>query len=207
MARVADIELLELASPTPLSLRAGSAITVAPDGTVSLTADGARVGRLPDTAPRAATGRVRTLRRDGDAVVGVAVRLDDKQQQAVSAPVAPVVPPPRGTVQEREREGASRRVAVQIDPPTPQTTGLRAAAEAALDPDELGCRLTRPQLDALAASTDVRASLDVVSTRAAAQAVLASPDPAAALEAATRPGGALESLSDAVLGVVDPTTD
>ena len=108
----------------------------------------------------------------------------------------------------RERGKAHRAVLpFKSTHPPPKTTGLRAAAEAALDPDELGCRLTRPQLDALAASTDVRASLDVASTRAAAQAVLASSDPAAALEAATRPGGALESLSDAVLGVMDPTTD
>lgn len=201
----AEFDVLELASPTPPSLRAGAAITVAADGTIALASDGARVGRLPDTAPRSATGRVRTLRRDGDTVVGVAVRLDDKQQQGVSAPVAPVVPPPRGTVRGRERE---RHIAPccrskPTHPPPPQPPGLRAAAEAALDPDELGCRLTRPKLDALAGSTDVRASLADASTRAAAQAVLASPDPAAALEAATRPGGALASLSDAVLGVVD----
>jgi hypothetical protein len=91
------------------------------------------------------------------------------------------------------------------NPPTspPTFSGLHAAAEAALDPDELACRLSKPELDALAASTGVRASLSDPSVRAAAEAVLASPNPAAALEAATAPGGALASLADAVLDVVE----
>lgn len=89
----ADFDLLDVAAPP--SLRAGSSVTVSPeDGTVSC-ADGARIGRLPNPIGRAATGRVRTLRRDGETVVGVTVRLDERKE-SVAAAAAPAVPPPRG---------------------------------------------------------------------------------------------------------------
>lgn len=54
------------------------------------------------------------------------------------------------------------------------------------------------------ASPDLRSLLRDPAARASAEAVLAAPNPAAALEAATARGGSLAPLSDAVLDAVAP---
>lgn len=89
-----DVDVADLASPPPPSLRAGAPVSVEADGTVTLTADGARLGRL-ESARGASSGRVRTLRREAGAVVGVSVRLDEARKEAPGA-APPAVPPPRG---------------------------------------------------------------------------------------------------------------
>ena len=69
----------------------------------------------------------------------------------------------------------------------------------------VGFSITPPPLfPSSVASPDLRALLRDPATRASASAVLAAPDPAAALEAATAGGAALGRLSDAVLDAVAP---
>ena len=80
-----------------------------------------------------------------------------------------------------------------------------AGTKKAIDQNQPASTTLPPSLPSSSvASSDVRTHLANPATRAAAAAVLASPYPAAALEAATARGGPLASLSDAVLDTVAP---
>ena len=91
----------------------------------------------------------------------------------------------------------------------PRKTSALAASrpppESTLDPDELGCRLTKSDLDALAADPEIREALGSEETRRAVERVLSAADSSStsASSALDSEGPRIAALATAVLDCLE----
>lgn len=89
---------------------------------------------------------------------------------------------------------------------TPALATSKPAPESTLDPDELGCRLTKSDLDALASDPKVREALQSEETRRAVERALSAADnghPSAASAALESEGEHIAGLATAVLDCLE----
>lgn len=228
-----DFELTRLDSSPPPELRAGASVTVDTSaGRVSLggvvfatlsAEDIAKVSSssssLSSSFSNPSSATVRTIRRDKDSISSVTIRLvapdTQARQQHQQQPrrgkfcLANVFP-----FFKRSIDGeffsfslVEKKISTSTSTATSTSSALGPPPSSTLDPDELACRLTKAQLDALASSPEVLEALRDESTRAAVTRVLAAADnnssassAAAALESE---GAPLAGLATAVLDCLE----
>ena len=223
-------------SPPPPELRAGASVSVdTSTGQVSLggvafaTLSAEDVAKVSLSFSNPSPATVRTIRREKDSISSLTIRLVEFSSTQARPQYH------HRQQQPRRGEGArlalffffTRSLARSIDgilanlnflllrlsePQNPSlhpnfpSPALGPPPSSTLDPDELACRLTKGQLDALASSPQVLEALKSEDTRAAATRALAAADSSSSSSAAAAlesEGAPLAGLATAVLDCLE----